>query len=514
MVVHRVIGRPDAQDVNRWQTICRARNRGKGLGNSAWVMFLDDDVVLARDCIATLLRELEGRTAFGAIASNYLNEPLGVSQPPHVGMGATLFRRSALDRVRFRWTTQRCECQCCCDDLRRQRLGITYSAKARSRHLAKHVHWHATAGGPPDSAARTDQQASRQQPSFEVALFGPISRPRAEKAETPSVREERRVKRDASVGPCLLESNSRPKTCAAWLTLRVPINRETSKQPGRVLTAFDRHHFGTFCDQFLTSLRAYGNRERVTVVGYGLTVRQQQTLAGLEAVDYIPRPAADAPPARRRLDDFQAAIAPLEPSTPVAYWDAGDAFFQGRLSPLWHQVQAHPGKLLMCREAVGHPQNPTIHYWTRTIRNPQARHDVFALLCQRPWLNGGFAAATVHTMARSLNAASKLRSSTLVGTANRGDQTALNYYCHTHPDAWLELDCRWNYCLCKRKREEFRVRRDGLFVTANGDRIHVVHGNANTLPAVPGYGRARQRIRQEFNRRWRRERVPVVSVAD
>src|SRR5262249_11374533 len=52
----------------------------------------------------------------------------------HVTMGATLFRRSALNLIRFRWEPGRCECQCCCDDLRRHALGIKYAQGVRARH--------------------------------------------------------------------------------------------------------------------------------------------------------------------------------------------------------------------------------------------------------------------------------------------------------------------------------------------------------------------------------------------
>ena len=36
------------------------------------------------------------------------------------------FRREALARLTFHWEPGRCECQCCCDDLRRMGLGIAY----------------------------------------------------------------------------------------------------------------------------------------------------------------------------------------------------------------------------------------------------------------------------------------------------------------------------------------------------------------------------------------------------
>ena len=53
-LIHRVIGAPLEDDAHRWQTIARARNEGKKLGSSPWLMFVDDDVVLGRGCVAEL----------------------------------------------------------------------------------------------------------------------------------------------------------------------------------------------------------------------------------------------------------------------------------------------------------------------------------------------------------------------------------------------------------------------------------------------------------------------------
>ena len=53
----------------------------------------------------------------------------------HVGIGATLFRRDALDLVTFRWEPGRCECICCCDDLRKQLIGIDYADGLVADHV-------------------------------------------------------------------------------------------------------------------------------------------------------------------------------------------------------------------------------------------------------------------------------------------------------------------------------------------------------------------------------------------
>jgi hypothetical protein len=136
--LHRVIGTPREDDAHRWQTIARARNEGKKLGSSPWLMFVDDDVVLGRGCVASLLQTLQARVEFAAFAADYSHEMKAgrgnSDYPPHVGMGATLFRREPLESVTFRWEDKKCECQCCCDDLRRAGYGIGYLPGAIAWH--------------------------------------------------------------------------------------------------------------------------------------------------------------------------------------------------------------------------------------------------------------------------------------------------------------------------------------------------------------------------------------------
>jgi hypothetical protein len=135
LTIHRVIGRARPSDANRWTTIARARNEGKSQGHSEWVMFLDDDVALSPGCVRRLWEDLQRRPAYGALAADYLGQSNFVEKARHVSMGATLFRRAALRDIHFRWRPGRCECQCCCDDLRRNGYGIDYLPAARARHL-------------------------------------------------------------------------------------------------------------------------------------------------------------------------------------------------------------------------------------------------------------------------------------------------------------------------------------------------------------------------------------------
>jgi hypothetical protein len=102
-------------------------------------MFVDDDVALGPRCIARLVAGLRRRPLFAALAADYLGEHRRGEVAPHVAMGATLFRREALQSIEFRWEARRCECQCCCDDLRRLHWGIGYTAAVKARHLSKGV---------------------------------------------------------------------------------------------------------------------------------------------------------------------------------------------------------------------------------------------------------------------------------------------------------------------------------------------------------------------------------------
>ena len=132
--VHRIVGESHKADCSRLDAICRARNKGKLQGSSPWLMFLDDDVTLSADCIYRLVGALSNRPGFGALAADYLSQSCSDGQSRHVGMGATLFRRSELNRIRFRYDSNRCECQCCCDDLRSLGYRIGYLPGSTAEH--------------------------------------------------------------------------------------------------------------------------------------------------------------------------------------------------------------------------------------------------------------------------------------------------------------------------------------------------------------------------------------------
>ena len=128
-------GRPLPGDKNRWDTIVRGRNAMKSVGNSPWVMFVDDDVALGPRCITRLVQRLEREPQLGAVGSDYNQESKRPNWSGHVGMGACLFRREALEKIEFRWQPKRCECRCAAEDLRRVGYSIAYEETAHSKHL-------------------------------------------------------------------------------------------------------------------------------------------------------------------------------------------------------------------------------------------------------------------------------------------------------------------------------------------------------------------------------------------
>ncbi|MEL6106946.1 MAG: glycosyltransferase [Planctomycetota bacterium] len=130
-----VEGRPLRGDRNRWETIARGRNFLKANADSPWVMFVDDDVALGPRCITRLIRRLQSDPALGAVGSDYNQESARPGWSGHVGMGACLFRREALERITFRWEPKRCECRCAATDLKALGYGIAYERTAPSKHL-------------------------------------------------------------------------------------------------------------------------------------------------------------------------------------------------------------------------------------------------------------------------------------------------------------------------------------------------------------------------------------------
>ena len=418
VTLHLVVGAAGPHDTNRWITIARARNTARSLGESPWVMFVDDDVLLESDCIMTLLGELQQSDRTGVVAADYSDDRSRTDRVGHVAMGATLFRRRVLQRLNFRATDRLCECWCACLDLRCNRIGIRYSDAAKALHLR------------------------------DVASSAP----------------------------------AKAVSYGIYRTYGTYEEHGTNSPEPRILAAFDRRDIDRFEHQFLKTLRSHGNRQQVTAVGYGLYPSERRRLEKLDRVVPDWQSYNGVMPPVRRISDFARHLADVDPRTPVAYWDVADVVFQESLCDLWQTVNGSPDRLLAVIEPKGYPDNAVIPAWSLSIRHPQFRRRAFELLKRNPFLNSGFAAGTAAVMLKYFRSAVEMRHGPeLTGTSDWGDQMCLNIYCHMHPGRWRSADLRWNYCVHDRPVGEVRVTPHGQITSRSGVRISVAHGNARSL---------------------------------
>ena len=255
-----------------------------------------------------------------------------------------------------------------------------------------------------------------------------------------------------------------------------------SRGPGHILAAFDRRDHVRFRTRFLSTLRAAGNHEQVWAVAYGLFPSERARLEAQQGVRVITIPGDGVNPGLRRLKDFQRVVADLPGDAPVAYWDAGDIFFQGSLGPLWDLTAQHSGLLLAVVEPRSYPDNPAIPRWCNHVLDPVARERAFEILSTNVFLNGGFTAGTASAVLDYLRAGERLLDSpALRGVGGWGDQLALNLYCHGNPDRWRAIDPAWNYTLAGRHQSEYTLDPSGKASRHDKGAVHVLHGNAKTL---------------------------------
>lgn len=249
----------------------------------------------------------------------------------------------------------------------------------------------------------------------------------------------------------------------------------------KVLTAFDRRDIKVFRNVFLKSLRASGNQQEVIVVGYGLRPSETRILSGLHNVSVIRKPFDGVAAPIRRLYDFGQISAALPAETPVAYWDAADVIFQGRLDPLWDLTQRHADRLLAVGELVGYPENAAAVAWCSSISDPDKRRRALELISSNPFLNSGFGAGTAETMKRYFATAHRIRhSSDMRGSSDWGDQVAMNLFCHHKPERWQRVSETWNFCTFGRPRGAVQMSGRGV-VTSGGQTPICVHGNGKSL---------------------------------
>ena len=131
---HVVDGTPMPGERER-DAVVRTRNRVKHKGNAHYAMFLDDDVVLPPRGIEKLVYALIFNPWYAAIGIDYQDFVQPSPRAIHVAMGAVLFIRPILDRIHIRHEPGKCECLCCCEDIRRMGYCIDYLPDVRAEHL-------------------------------------------------------------------------------------------------------------------------------------------------------------------------------------------------------------------------------------------------------------------------------------------------------------------------------------------------------------------------------------------
>jgi hypothetical protein len=133
-LTHHVVPGPRRPGEWRAAAIARARNAARRCGDAHYALFLDADVVLPPLGVERLVYGLVLNPGYAALGINYQRDT-GELVPLHVAMGATLFYRPVLAAIQFRTEPGRCECTCCCVDLRRLGYEIGYLPGLRAEHL-------------------------------------------------------------------------------------------------------------------------------------------------------------------------------------------------------------------------------------------------------------------------------------------------------------------------------------------------------------------------------------------
>lgn len=133
---HHVIDSPDPlPGESRTDTIARARNLAKTAGTEHYAMFLDDYVVLPPSGIQRIIHAFVFNRSHAAIGIDYQKYVQPYPWAPHIAMGAVVFLLPILEQIHFRTEPNKCECLCCCEDIRRMGYRIDYLPGAQGKHL-------------------------------------------------------------------------------------------------------------------------------------------------------------------------------------------------------------------------------------------------------------------------------------------------------------------------------------------------------------------------------------------
>jgi hypothetical protein len=426
LLVHRVIGTPRPDDPNRWETIARARNEGKRLGSAPWVMYLDDDVVLGPGCVARLVEGLSHRPGFAALAADCAGEMDGGWQnwdyPRHVGMASTLFRRERLADLTFRWEPEKCECRCCCDDLRLCGFAIGYMPGALA--------WHRPVARGPEPVSQAADIGTQRTLSA-VPGAGAAGRILA----AFNRRDAQRFRRMFLTS---LRASGNPEQVTAVAYGLYPSERGAlAAVPGVEVVALPDDGSAPAVSRISDFQHVIARWPDDTPVAFwdaGDVIFQAPLGPLWETV-------------RERPDVILAAPEPRgHPENPVVWW--------------WTSTISDPEARRRAFELLSTRPFLNGGFAAGTVRSLSAYLREAERLLNSPALEG-------------------------VSPPGEGDQVALNLYCHTNPHAWREVSQGWNYTLAGRDPRRYGLGHDGRVVSLDGTPVHVVHGNARTLGSIP-----------------------------
>jgi len=427
--VHLVAGGSRPDDANRLAAIARARNAGKRLGSAPWLMFVDDDVVLGPGCVARLIDGLRRLPGYAALAADYLGETDGQMGPDlgnglgglpvtrHVAMGAALFRREVLPLVRFRWSHDRCECLCCCDDLRRAGLGVAYLPGARARHLPGLTQRSCGAAGaiPAHDPETKKNEGLRLKPGRVLAAFD-------RRHFRPFLRQFLATFRRAG--------NPEVVTAVAY-GLSPTQQRRLAAAPGVEAVL----HSGTMVHPAIRRLRDFQD----VIAGWP----EDTPVAYWDAGDVV----------------FQDRLGPL--------WELVQLHPDKLLAV--REPSGHPENGAVASWTLSIDDAEAREFAFGLLSSRPFLNSGFAAGTARAMLGYLREADTLR------------HSKALQGTLDWGDQLALNLYCHSVPERWHEAPQGWNYCMCMRDPRHYRLRLQGRIESTRGEPIHVVHGNDRSL---------------------------------
>jgi hypothetical protein len=421
LLVHRVVGARLSSDSTRWETIARARNAAKRLGTAPWIMYLDDDVVLGEECVARLLAGLIRRSEFAALGADSAGEMRrGLDHwdyPRHVGMAAIMFRRERLANLTFRWEAGKCECLCCCEDLRRVGLAIGYlqGATAWHRPTPKGV-----IVGAPAILADNDDQADESSTSTPILcrILAAFNR-----------RDVQRFRRQF------------------LRTLRASGNREPVTAVAYGLYPSERDLLANLPGVEIISIRENN---------LSPAIRRVRDFPGILARWPDDTPVAYWDAGDVLFQDSLAALWRLVRTHPDILLVARDA-------------SGYPENPVIVSWTDTIRDLTARHRAFQLLSTHPFLNAGFAASTARTMIR------------YLKEADRLLDSPALNGVGPWGDQVAMNVYCHSNPCAWSEISDSWNYSLAGRNRRDYRRLPEGRIESVNGSAVHVVHGTAGTL---------------------------------